>query len=78
MNNDPNVVAANHSRFSRTPNLCTPRSKRVLNTVTIAPAQTGILRSMLNAKAVPNTEQNDVFINREPSQKFWITAFLSH
>ena len=38
-----------------TPNLCTPRSKRVLNTVRITPAHTGILSSILNAKAVPNT-----------------------
>jgi hypothetical protein len=38
-----------------TPNLCTPRSKRVLKTVRITPAHTGILNNMLNAKAVPNT-----------------------
>jgi hypothetical protein len=67
MNNDPNVLAAraNRTRFSRTPNLCTPRSRRVLNTVRITPAHTGILRSMLNAKAVPNTDNKTMCLQTE-------------
>lgn len=38
-----------------TPNLCTPRNTRLLNTVRITPVHTGILSNILKANAVPNT-----------------------
>jgi len=42
-----------------TPNLCTPRSKRVLRPVNRTPAHTGMWKSMFSAKAVPITVTNE-------------------
>jgi hypothetical protein len=52
-----------------TPNLCTPRSKKVLNTVRITPTHTGILNNMLNAKAVPNTAPKNSMLSECKTQQ---------